>query len=104
MTTPFDRYGQLLREQVSAIVAAELARDPSPAALMPMWVVVDGRKADRAGGFIAFDAERQRIGLGRYEGHTAWYEGESGSFLDLVARLAGKATGGDCVRRAHRAA
>jgi hypothetical protein len=124
MSTPFEQYGQLLREHVSAIVEAELAldparaeryapflaagrvaprvlgcqpalpeRDPSPAALMPMWIVVDGRKASGAGTFIAFDPERQRFGVGRFEGHTAWYEGGSGSFLDLVAQLAGETTG-----------
>jgi hypothetical protein len=124
VSTPFEAYGQLLREQVAAIVEAELAldpvraaryqafvaagrvaprvlgcqpalpeRDPSPAALMPMWLVFDARKARKEGAFIAFDPERQRFGLGHYEGPTAWYEGGSGSFLDLVARLAGETSG-----------
>jgi hypothetical protein len=63
-------------------------RDPSPAALMPRWLVfmvVTGR-GERA--FIAYDPEHQRIGRGCWEGHTAWYAGGSGSFVELIAQLA----------------
>jgi hypothetical protein len=119
VSTPFEDYGQLVRDQVAAIVEAELALDPvraaqyasflargrvrprvlgcqpalpepdpSPAALMPMWLVFDTRRASGVPTFIAFDPERQRFGLGRFAGETAWYAGGDGSFLDLVGRLA----------------
>jgi hypothetical protein len=62
-------------------------RDPSPAALMPMWLVFalstpSGRRA-----FIAYDPEQQRFSRGFWEGAMAWHVGGSGSFLELVEQL-----------------
>jgi hypothetical protein len=63
-------------------------RDPSPAALMPMWLVcsVAARAGERA--FIAYDPGRQRFGRGFWEGPTAWYVETAGSLLDLLEQLA----------------
>jgi hypothetical protein len=66
-------------------------RDPSPAALMPMWLVCAVPTGAGARAFIAYDPERQRFGWGSWEGPTAWYVGEGGSLLDLVEQLAGEA-------------
>jgi hypothetical protein len=66
-------------------------RDPSPAALMPMWLVfvLPAPSGDRV--FIAYDPERQRFGRGFWEEETAWYRGGSGSFLELVEQLVAEA-------------
>jgi hypothetical protein len=118
VSTPFEEYGRLLRDQVSAVIEAELLldpvraetyeellhrclvepqpigcqpatpeRDPSPAAMVPLWLVLQEPPARGDRYFIAFDPERRCFGLGVREGATAWYLGGCGSFLDMVERL-----------------
>jgi hypothetical protein len=118
VSTPFEEHGRLLRDQVSAVIEAELVldparaqahqdllerclveprpigcqpatpeRDPSPAAMVPLWLVLQEPPARGDRYFVAFDPERRCFGLGVREGHTAWYLGGCGSFLDMVERL-----------------
>ena len=122
MSTQFDAFGQVVREQVSAVVEAELltnparteryravlrqgrvrprliacqptfpARDPSPAPLRPMWLVFEAPPVRGERAFIALDLEHARFGLGRWEGHTAWFLGGEGGLLDLVEQLVAEA-------------
>jgi hypothetical protein len=90
------RYGPLLARSLVAprVIGCQPAvpeRDPSPAAMTPMWLVCEVRRAAGPGQFIAYDPERQCFGLGSWEGRTAWYLGDGGSLLDLVAELADQA-------------
>lgn len=62
-------------------------RDPSPEAMVPLWLVLEEPPARGDRYFIAFDPERRCFGIGVREGYTAWYLGDCGGFLDMVERL-----------------
>jgi hypothetical protein len=65
------------------------SRDPSPAALVPLWLVYEEPPARGDRYFIAYDPDRLCFVVGVWEGHTPWLVGESGPFLDLLDRLHG---------------
>jgi hypothetical protein len=124
LRAPFEDFEQSLKEQVAAVVEAELLvdparaeryqslieagrvapriigcqpalpeRDPSPAAMEPMWLVLEWTTPVGQRLFLVYDPERQRFGLGEWEDHTAWFRGGSGGFFDLVQQIAAEAGG-----------
>jgi hypothetical protein len=116
---PFEDFEQSLKEQVAAVIEAELLvdparaaryrsvieagrvapriigcqpalpeRDPSPAAMEPMWLVLEWVTPAGKRMFVAYDPEHQRFGRGEWDDHTAWFYGGNGGFFDLVEQLA----------------
>ena len=112
---PLDEFLAMARDQVSAIVEAEIALDParaskheetllrcrvrprllgcqrhpdpSPGGLVPLWLVLEEPpdRGDRY--FIAFDSEAGAFGIGIYEGQRAWYLETCEGFFAAVERL-----------------
>jgi len=98
---PLDDFLDLAREQVSAIIEAEITLDPlrasrheeilrrcrvpprvlgcqrhpdpSPGGLLPLWLVLEEPPARGDRYFVAFDPEAGTFGIGVFEGERAWY-------------------------------
>jgi len=118
VSTPFEHYGRLVRDQVSAVLEAEITldptrartyaevlrrclveprpvgcqpaspeTDPSPAALMPLWLVLEEPPARGDRYFIVFDPDCRDFGLGVWEGERAWFLSGWGSFFAMLERL-----------------
>ena len=61
--------------------------DPSPSALMPLWLVLEEPPARGDRYFVVYEPERRQFGVGVWQQQTAWFLGGWGGLFDMLARI-----------------
>jgi len=115
MSTSFEGDRELARDQIAAIIEAEIIAnpalaqqydgllrrclvrpavvgcqqhsDPSAAGLIPLWLVFEEPPARGDRYFIVYDPNRSGFGIGVWEGQRAWFVEGCGRFFEMLERL-----------------
>jgi hypothetical protein len=61
--------------------------DPSPAALMPLWIVLEEPPARGDRYFLVYEPDLRQFGIGVWQGHTAWFLEGWGGLFEMLARM-----------------